>query len=354
MILSKIWERKIFFNILKLILFFLIAIFVIVIIIDFSIHSAKLFAHSNTSFLLIIKYYINLVVIQLNLFLCLTFLLSMIKILSDMNIHHELTALRMASLSSKMLSRPFFIVAIILIIISFINLEFFYSNALNFKDNFKEKFFKKTTYNKKQVPNVIYLEDNTRLVYQKNNLSKKEFFDVYYIKSNSDIWHAKYLYINEASIIGKYVDHLIRKDNFFEKTKSYLTYNFKDIKIDKNIFLFIPLENRSISTLFKQSLTKTICLKEKNELLSYLNYKLAMPFVPLLIIISVFPFLITFSKNISIFYICTFSIFSFIIFHTIMDAALILAENSGMSPFIIIWIPILLVLIICGKKYIRA
>lgn len=353
MILSKIWERKIFFNILKLAVFFLASIFIIVIIIDFSIHSAKLFSHSQTSFLLIVKYYLNLLVIQLNLFLSFTFMLAMIKILSDMNIHHELTALRMGGISSKMLSRPFILVAIIFIIISYINFEYLYTDSLNFKDKFKESFLKKTTINKKQIPNVIYLKDNTRFVYQKSNLTKKELYDVYYIKSNSDIWHAKQLDINDSKIIGKFVDHLIRNNDFFEKEKSYLTYNFKEITLDKNAFLFIPLENRSISTLYKQSFTKTICLKEKNELLSNLNYKLAMPLEPLLIIVCVFPYLITFSRNISIFYICAFSIFGFVIFHTIMDSALILAENLTFSPLIIIWLPIVSVLLICTKRYVK-
>lgn len=334
-------------------MFFFVSIFIIVIIIDFSIHGAKLFAHSHISFLLIFKYYLNLLFIQMNLFLSFTFMLAMIKILSDMNIHHELTALRMAAISSKMLSRPFILVAMIFVTISYLNFQHLYSNALNFKDDFKEQFLKKTTYKKKMLPNVIYLEDNTRLVYQKNNISKKELLDIYYIKSNSDIWHAKYLYINKSNAVGEYVDHLIKKNDSFEKIKSYLTYDFKDIKLDKNSFLFIPLENRPIYTLFKQSLSKTICLKEKNEVLAYLNYKLAMPLIPILIVICVFPYLITFSKNISIFLICAFSIFGFVIFHTIMDSALILAENSAMPPFIIIWLPIVLVLITFGKKHLK-
>lgn len=354
MILSKIWERKIFFNILKLSLFFLSAIFVIVIIIDFSIHSAKLFAHAQSTFLLIVKYYFHLFFVQLNLFLSLTFLLAMIKILSDMNIHHELTALRMAGLSSKMLSRPFILVGLIFSIVSYVNYQYLYSDALNFKDKFKETFLKKPTYSKKQIPNVLYLKDNTRLVYEKNNISKNELCDVYYIKSPSDIWHSKYIYINDSNISGKFVDHLIKKNDFFEKEKSYLTYNFDEIKLDKNAFLFIPLENRSISTLFNQSLSKTICLKEKNELLANLNYKFAMPLVPILIVVCIFPYLITFSRNISIFYICAFSIFGFVIFHTIMDSALILAENLTFYPFVIMWFPIVLLMTFYLKKYIKA
>lgn len=351
MILASIWERKIFFSLLRLTSFFLISIFVIVMVIDFSIHGAKLFSHSQTSFILITQYYFNLLIVQLNLFLSFTLLLAVIKILSEMNIHHELTALRMAGISSKLLSRPFFLVAAIFAVISYANHQYLYSSSINFKDKFKEKFLKKPTYAKKQLPNVIYLQDNTRLVYQKGNISKNELFDVYYIKSNRDIWHAKYLYINENKIFGKYVDHLTRKQDYFEKEKSYLSYNFQDIKLDKNAFIFMPLENRSITTLCKQSMSKTICLKEKNELLSNLNYKLAMPLIPILIIICVFPYLITFSKTISIFYICAFSIFGFVIFHTVMDSALIIAENSLLPPYFIIWSPVFITSIISGKKF---
>ncbi len=139
MILSKIWERKLFFNTLKLILFFLTAVFLIVIVIDFSIHGAKIFAHSSTAISLIIKYYMNLFFIQLNLFLALTFMLAIIKILSDMNIHHELTALRMAAISAKKLYRPFFILALFISILSYVNFQFFYQKALSFKATFKEE-----------------------------------------------------------------------------------------------------------------------------------------------------------------------------------------------------------------------
>lgn len=353
MILTKIWEKKLFLNILKISLFFLFAIFTIVIIIDFSLHSAKIFSHSQSSFLMIVKYYFNLFVIQLNLLLSFTFLLAMIKVLSDMNIHHELTALKMGGISSKLLSRPFLIIAIIFSAISYINYQFFYSDSITFKEKFKGTFLKKQSYSKKELPNVIYLIDNTKLIYQKSNIFNKELYDVYYIKSSSDIWHAKSVLINNDIIVGRYVDHLVRKNDFFEKEKSYVTYNFKDMKLDKNAFLFTPVENRSISTLFTQSQGKSICLKEKNELLANFNYKLAMPLTSIFIVFGVFPYLIRFSRNISFFYICAFSIFGFVIFNTIMDSALILAENFTIQPFIIIWLPVVSTSSICLKKYIK-
>jgi lipopolysaccharide export system permease protein len=268
-----------------------------------------------------------------------------------MNIHHELTALRMAAISSKKLARPFFLIALILVGISYINFEYLYPNALNFKDNFKEKYLKKTKYEKKIHPNVIYLENNIRLVYQKFDIAKKELLDVFIIKTNSDIWHAKYLYLDQSMAHGKFVDHLIRNNAYFEKEKSYLTFAFQDIKLDKNTFVFAPLENRSITTLYKQSLSQTICPKEKNELLANLYYKIIIPLIPLLIVFCTFPFLIAFSKNISIFYICTFSIFGLVIFYTIMDSALIFSESSSVSPHIIMWIPIVGITLFFRKKF---
>ena len=116
----------------------------------------------------------------------------------------------------------------------------------------------------------------------------------------------------------------------------------------------MPIENRPISTLYKQSKSNAICQKEKNELLANLNYKIAMPIIYLLLIISIFPYLMIFSKNISIFYISSFAILGFVVFHTIMDSFLILGENSTLPPYMIIWSPIIIISIIFGKKYLRA
>ncbi|OGN60091.1 MAG: hypothetical protein A3F40_02260 [Chlamydiae bacterium RIFCSPHIGHO2_12_FULL_27_8] len=271
-----------------------------------------------------------------------------------MNIHHELTALRMAGISSRLLSRPVLILAILFSCISYINLQFFYPGALNFKNNFKDTYIKKTKY-KNLHPNVIYLNDNSKLVFQKFNRNKKKLFDVFFIKNNEDIYHAKYLDLNSSPPIGKFVDFLSRKDSYFEKINSFDEYEFTEINIQNGQYsLFIPYLNRSISMLLSQYKNLSFSKKDKIEILSYLNYKLAMPLLSVLLIIFVFPSLLHFSKNISIFFICAISIFGYIIFHTVMDSALILAENSLFSPYVIIWSPIVLSFYLGIRKYIKA
>ncbi len=355
MILKKIWERHIFYEIIKLVLFFTAAIYAVFIAIDFSIHGTKMFAYANTTMKDIILYYINFLFVNLNLFLALTFLLAIIKVLADMNVHNELTALRMGGISAKLISRPFIIVAVIISIISFWNLEYKLPKALNNKDTFKEKNLKKTAYRKKIHPNIIYLQDYSRLVYQKYDRINKELFDVYWVKSNKDLWHAKYLFLDSFPIKAKHVDHLIKENGFFKKIDSFDEHLFSDMKIDINdsASIFVPYDNRSISTLYKQKNAKIASQKELAEISTHLNYKLAMPFVSILIILSIFPFLIKFSRNISIFFISCFSLFGFVIFYTLMDSALILSENAVMPAFICIWSPLIISLVFFGKRYLK-
>ena len=353
MILKNLWERKIFFETLKITLFFLFVFFAVFMFVDFSIHSAKIFSHANAKFIDILNFYKNLFFTELNILLPLTILLASIKVLSEMNIHHELTALRMSGISSKLLSRPFLLIAIISTCISYANLEFFLPSALTFKNNFKSLYIKKTKYKNLQ-PNIIYLTDDKKLIYQKCDFNKNELFDVFFINSNTEIWHAKYLDLNKKPPVGKYVDKLSKNNSFFEKKDSFEIFLFHDIIINKTSYnLFVPHLNRSISTLFTQYINPSIAQKETQEISSYLNYKLAIPLISILLILFIFPYLLKFSKNISIFFICGFSIFGYVLFYTIMDSALILAENSNLPPYLIIWSPILTAFFIGTKKYLK-
>ena len=354
MILSKLWEKYLFFETLKFLVFFLISIFAIYVIIDFSTFSTKFFTYSSISFIDILAYYINLFIKYTHLFLPLTLMLAIIKVLCDMNVHNELTALRVSGISTRMLSRPFFIIAIFLTIFTYLNFEFFSTDSLN--DHFKKSHLKKEGRKKNQKANVIYLEDGTKLIYQSSNLKAKELFDVFWIKSSDDIWHIKYLQIIEPMPIGYFVDHLQRNlDNKLEKATSYNEHQFDTMIFDENnVDMLIPYENRSITNLFEQLLLKKVTSpKENAEIVSQLNYKLSMPLLSIIIVLAIIPFCIKFSKNVSIFYICTFSIFAFVIFFMLVDAVIILGENQVFTPWLIIWLPFVLTSVFFMRRFLR-
>ncbi len=355
MILSKLWERYLFLETLKFLIFFLLAIFSIYIIIDFSTFSTKFFSYSQISIFNILGYYLNLFIKYTHLFLPLTLMLAIIKVLCDMNVHNELTALRVSGISVYQLSRPFFIIAILLTIFTYLNFEYFSTDSLNSVDNFKKSYLKKEERKKSQKANVIYLEDGTKIVYQNSSLKEKELFDVYWIESPDIIWHIKYLKINAPYPIGYYVDQLSRNSfNKFEKKISYDEHHFSTMVFENNNDMLVPYENRSITTLFKQLFFKKVSSpKENAEITSQLNFKLAMPLLSLIIVLAIIPICIKFSKNISIFYICTFALFGFVIFFMMMDAVLILGENQVFTPWIIIWLPFLASFTFFGRRFLR-
>jgi lipopolysaccharide export system permease protein len=355
--MKLIMQRYIFFKTLKLSIFFLISIFLLFVVIDFSYHGSKLFVSSKGSFFSIFQYYLNNFFVNLKIFLPLTFMLSMIKTLSDMNVHNELIALKTSGVTSFQIFFPFLILAILFSSISYVNLEKFYPNALIFKDTFKEKHLKTHNKNKKaSLPNVIYLDNSSRLIYQKYNSEKKELFDVFLIKSSSDVWHIKYLDTSIFPMKGKYVDKFIKEKNKFIKKESFDEHIFDDITFDMEEInqIFMPYETKSISALFKHKFYKKIPFnKEKAEISTQFYNKLFSPLIFLIIAISIFPSLLRFSRNISIFFIIFFSIFGFVLFYTLVDSATILSENSVLTPFICTSFPFAITFIIFFRKFLK-
>ncbi len=349
MIIWKKWILKEFF---KFISFFLIGIFLVYSIIDFSIHSAKIFAHSNTNFLDILIYYYHNFILYLNTFLSLSLLFAIIKIIYKMNSQNELTALQMAGISKYKLSRPIFFIAFILSLLSYMNFEVLSPNSFIAIENFKNSHIRKKVKNKKTISNIV-LNDKTTLIYQNYEASNKTLFDVFWIKSKDDIWYIKYLNLKTLPPEGTFVDHIKRnKEKKLVKTESFKSYAFFQMNIEKKIEkALIPINARPISTLFSQK--KYSSLREKAVIRSNLNYKLAMPLLPFLIVLAVFPFCLKFSRNNKVFTILSISLFCFVTFLAFADAFHILAENQVSSPIFIIWAPFIFCFVLFGIKFLK-
>jgi lipopolysaccharide export system permease protein len=358
MIFSKIWERHILIEILKFCFFFLFCIYMIYVIIDFSTHSARIFTYSKVEIFDIFLYYLNHFIMRFNLFLSLALIFSVIKVLSDMNIHNELTALQMAGISCNKLTRPFFFVSIVFCLFSYANQEYFLTKSLNYIDHFKINHLRRPGSKKEPSINTIALKDNSKLIYQSINTKTNELFDTFWIKSTNEIWHIKYLAFDQNKSCARYCDQFIKNDkNQFIKEKSYEKIYLDDLSFNKKIKkkMSVPLENRSISDLFISRINKRYSSeKEKVALITYLNYNLAMPLLPILIVLALSPFCIRFSrKKISIFFICSLSLISFVFFYTTMDAMVILGENRVFFGGFITWLPMILCFIIFGRRFVN-
>lgn len=352
----KIWIRYLLRHLIKTFLFLLVCLFIIYAIIDLSIHGVRFFSHGTIQWTEIGMYYLHNFATHLEFFFPLTLLLTTLKVLLDLNGHNELVALQMAGLSQKKLLLPFFIFAACLGSISYTNYQWMAPTSQEASDTFQIAHAKKKK--KKNQPHVYNapLVNGSELVYQGYQENTGELFDAYWLKSNKDIWHIKYLkiaHIPGEIPIGRFADRFQRnKENKLEKTESHFTHSFPDIVLDNNVSLqtFVPFENRSLSTLFWQSLKQTA---EKRSVICHLHYKLATPLIPFLILMTISPIAMRFGRLKPTFLITAISLFGFIGFMTILEGMLILGENQVLPGYMAIWGPIAFVLFLSLPRFYR-
>lgn len=345
----KLWERYLFGLVAKTFLFLLACIFLIYTIIDLSIHGVRFFSHGEIFWVDLLFYYVHNFANHIEFFFPLTLLLSSLKVLLDLNAHHELVALQMAGLSQKKLLLPFFAFAGILTLGSIANYEWFSPDSQEMAGTFRAEHKKRHKEHASRVFSID-LEDATELVYQ--GIQDGELFDVFWIKSSTDIWHMKYLNINGIPT-GRLIDHFERNSNKkLEKTESFDHLAFPHLVLNpgSSIETFIPFENRSLSTLFKQSGRRSA---ERVSVLCYLHYKLATPLLSFLILIAVAPIAIRYQRDKPVFLIVALSLFALIGFMTILDGMFILGENQVLPSYLTIWGPFLLVLSLSIKSWRR-
>ncbi len=337
----KIWQKHLLSQLIKTFLFFLFCIFAIYVIVDLSMHGIRFLSQSD--FAEVALYYLHMFATLLETFLSLAFLLAVMRVLFDLNIHREIVALQMAGLSKKKLLTPFFFSAGFLSILFYINSQWIAPDAQDITDEFKDLHKRKRKKNTEQTRVYsVSLEDESELVYLSFEKGKKELFDVFWIRTPNDIWHMKTLKVD--SLKGSYVDHLTRNSaKQFEKTESYLTRDFPELPWDKDVVLhrFVPFENRPISTLLFQAYTDPA---DRGSVFSHLYYKLLMPLTPLLILLTMGPISMRYSRNLPFFLIAVCSLFGFVAFKVILDGMLILGENRVLPAALAIFTPFLLVL----------
>jgi lipopolysaccharide export system permease protein len=351
----KIWQKHLLLEMIKFILFFLLGIYVIYFFIDFSFHGTKIFAKNSVSIGAALVYYYHNFIMYLNLFASLGFMLAVIKVLSSMNHHNELIALFMAGISKYKIASPLFLIALIFSITSFLNFEFLVPTSSKAIELFKNTHLRTKKSETKDSLHTLLLDNSTKLIFQKYDSEKKELFDVFWIISSDDIWHIKYLKPNTKPPMGSFANHFKRENGKLIMQETYESYNFTNINFDKAASASLePYETRPLSTLYSQYLSNRFSSsKEKAHLFSQLNYKISMPLLPFVIVFALVPICMRFSKTGRIYAITSFSLFGFIGFYSLMDAAVILSENQVGSPLYIIWTPFLLTAIFFIYKFFK-
>ncbi len=334
----KIWERHLFSRLFKTLAFILAALFCVYVLIDLSIHSVRFLA-SKAGILEIFFYYIHSFSRHLDLFLSLAYLLTILRVLTDLSQHSELIALQMAGLSKRTLSTPLFLTALSLTLLSYANAQWLAPEALESIDTFRVEHAKRNKTALREHVNALTLDDGSEIVYQTFDSQTKTVFDLYWMRNKNKLWHMKTLEIGQHPLIGTHIDCFQRNESGqLELIESHPELPIADLPLSEASALqkFISFENRPLATLFVQSFQKRSA--DKSAIRAHLHYKLSLALLPLLIALSLPPFLLGFSRTLPVFMIASASLFLLIAFLTLLDGMLILAENKVLPPAFSIWI----------------
>jgi len=340
--LTKIWQRYLFTELCKVFFFFLVGFFFLYSLIDYSTHMQDFMSSGKVKLKEIFCFYGFQFIKRSVLLLPLALLIASIKVLCNLNATRELVALQSSGLNLKTLLRPFFLLAGLCCVFNWFSAEKLLPTALNTLESFEDNHHY-NSHVKHDPFQVLYLKDNSKLVYQKRDVENNLLFDVYWIRSFDDMWRIKTLKADPKDPVADFADHLVRqKDGTLAKVESYDKCRLNELKWQANMPRkgMIPIENRKVSQLIKVlSHKQQITKNQASEALSYVCYKLIMPLLSLLVIMAVAPFCIRYTRNVPTFYIYSVSLFGFIAFFTLLDACIILGSHRTIPPLLAILLP---------------
>lgn len=355
--LTKIWQRYIFKDLVKCFTFFLFAFFLLYFLADFSTHTQDFMTEKGLSLFRISSYYMHQFFKRISLLFPLALLISTIKVLSSMNANRELVALQACGVKLKKILIPFWILACFCSLTGYVNEEVIIPKIAIFLDEAKQtrRANVDPSKAKKRPFTTLYLKDSSRLVYQRFDEKKKAFFDVYWIRSFNDIWRMKYLSADPQRPLAEFVDHIVRSDSgFLEKKESYEQCILPSLKWKTSELYkkYTSAKHQKISNLAHSLIHKKAeSFHAKGEISTYLFYKLLTPLMPFLILLGVTPYCVSYSRNPSVFLLYGVSIFCFVVFFTLMDSLIIIGENQTLPPFVVMGTPFLLCMGGCYVKF---
>lgn len=346
----SIWTRYLTKEMIKIFLFFILSLYFLYSLIDYS---SRIDYYNALPWTSILVYYVCILSQKTELLLPFAFMVSVIKVLTTMNTHHELVSMLMSGRSYKRLLTPLFIFAAILSMILYLNFEFLEPHAQEKIELIKQR---KKGGKESKVKSFI-LDNGSKLVFNNYDTANRTLEKVYWLQSPDHVYYMKKLYPYSSPPIAHHVLEFERSDNSDLKLVSVQDLKplyEMELRFDPVLKSFSSIRTYSISALIKLICEPSLNINmDKAELLTLLNYKLAVPLLPIFTLLALAPICTRFSRQTPIFIIYMISIAAMLSFFTSMDACYILSENRLIPPQFALWIPFLLFFIYPTKKFIR-
>lgn len=342
----KIFDKLCLRELLKTFFLVLICFYFLYVLIDYASHITTLH-QEGLAFSYVILYYLFQFVEIAPLLLPTAFIIAVIKTLTTFNLKNELVAMVTAGFSLKRICLPFLTFALTITMILYLNFEFISPIAHRNLDIFEAQFFTQKSKNDRSVHH-LNLEDQSLILYQQFDPKEETFFDLFWVVSPDEIYHAKTFHLQ--SHLGSGVDHLIRLENGeLVKDQSDALLSLPNLKISNQEIQKAshPPAWKSLSELIPSLFIKP----PQAKLMALVLQKLSLPLVSILALLAIAPFCVTFSRRLPVFLIYALGLFGLISFFTLVKASFILGENHILSPFWAICLPYFLFFSIFGIRY---
>ncbi len=348
----KLWQRYLLREFFAVFFLFLFGFYFLYIAIDYCSHMQDFIQGKQILLSELCFYYFYQLIKRCDILLPLAYLVAMMKTLLKWNVKNELVAFQAAGLSWKRLVTPLFVVALLLSGSNLLLTEFVLPNALNRIDYFHDSHLRHSHRGQRREPiHVILLKDHSKLIYQYYDRSLERFIDVIWICSPNQIWRMKSLKMHPHPE-GYFVDHLEKRDGYFVKIESLEKHSFPHFQLEEQSSQMVPLENHSISKLL-HLLQKKPTQSIKQGLKTQILFKTCMPFLPILVFLSITPRCIRYARRAAYFLLYAISLFSFVAFIALMDGFVILGETGTLTPVQSILVPFFLPLFFFSWAFIK-
>lgn len=332
----RLWSRYLVYEFFKVFFFFIFSFYFLYVLIDYSsrLEYFSTISLSSTGF-----YYLCIFLQKTEVLIPFAFMITLMRVLFSINLHNELVSMLMSGYSYKKLLSPFLGIAMLLSLFLYANFEFFEPSAQKKIETIKQE---RKSRKEHRVKSFI-LEDRSKIVFRRFDLSKNSLEEVFWLKSPDHLYYIKELYPYSSPPIGHYVLEFNRdaQDNMELTHRSDLIpFHDMPIEFDPLLQSVFSVRTYSISALYRGLHNKkTLRNVNRHELLTLLNYKLLLPLLPIFLYLTLVPICTRFSRNIPVFFVYMLSIGGLLSFFTLIDACYFLGGTKLVPPQVIMWLP---------------
>lgn len=354
----KILYKYLTKEISQVFLFFVASFFFVFVLIDYSIH-ARLFYQEQIPFGKMATYYLWQFSEKMEILFPLALLLTLIKILTTMNVRLELVAIQASGIAFKRFFRPFLYFACLITLFLYVNQEWFQPNSLFQLKNFEKSELKKLS---PDLSSIYSLNLNDALLlYQHYNEKEKTFKNVFLVNNFDEIFRMELIEMKTHEMVGKNGDYLLRNKatHAIEKKESFETKTFPLLDVDEKQLLQInvPIQAQSLSQLQKKISSQKLFspfhkMSDKEaENISSFSYKLFMPLLPILVTLFPLYFCVQYTRRLPIFLLFAVSLFAFFVLFIVINSCLILSKHQVVPPFLSFFVLFSTLFSLVGYRY---